>query len=207
MCSDYIIYGSWENSFLFWKWFNSTSDEGMIITNTFEVTTTSRDSMKLSPGAKRILDTPNAGGSSAWSEAISFECLHSMFKAELLLTETEIEYDALSSIMDFSVTIANKSIGVSVTRILNFRDLSRKYKGIFSFQGVRDILTKKLFGATVATSGVMDHQKWQKQCLHIFTTSQLVTDAVKEEYNAMDSCFKKNNYVIVTHFKNAEWIF
>lgn len=165
--------------------------------------------MILSKGGQRILSCPNAGGSSEWSEAISFECLQSMIgpALQLLFTEMEIEYEPMSKIMDFSVSIQGIPMGVSVTRVINFRDLKKKYKGIFTYPAVRDLLYKKLYGIILSTKGVSDQHRWEKQCLHIFTTSSFVSQAVISEYEKLDPFFKNNVLVVVTQFKNADWIF
>lgn len=207
--SDAILSSPSSNCFKFWKWFESDSFDGALLHNVFQVSVPSRTKMKLSEGARRILKCPNAGGSSEWSEAISFECLQAMIgpSLKLLLTEMEIEYKPMSKIMDFSVSIKGKPMGVSVTRMINFRDLKKKYKGIFTFQAVRDLLYKKLYGALLSSQRVCDHHRWEKQCLHIFTTSQTVSEAVITEYYKLDQIFRQNTLVIVTHFKNADWIF
>jgi len=46
--------------------------------------------MALSKEATRILNTPNAGGSSLESEVLSFEVLKKFFGAKLLMTEMEV---------------------------------------------------------------------------------------------------------------------
>jgi hypothetical protein len=72
----------------------------------------------LSRGANTILTEPNAGGSSANSEALSMEVLYTMTRAELLLTENEVEYEPGSSIADYVVTMRGARVGVSVTRAM-----------------------------------------------------------------------------------------
>lgn len=74
----------------------------------------------LCAGAKKVLYTPNAGGNSIWSEAVSFEVLTSLCRAVLHKTEMEIEYMPGSKITDYSVKVFGKDIGVSVTRAMKF---------------------------------------------------------------------------------------
>lgn len=78
----------------------------------------------ISPGALRILTTPNAGGNSVSSEALSFEFFHHLCGADLLLTETECTYRPSGSPMaDYvallpapSLPSRRRVLGVSVTR-------------------------------------------------------------------------------------------
>lgn len=82
--------------------------------------------IKLSSGAQRILNTPNAGGNSVASEVMSFELLATMYNAALLRTEMEVDYVFWGcSITDFSVRVLNQyTLGVSVARAM-------KYNGVF----------------------------------------------------------------------------
>jgi hypothetical protein len=43
-------------------------------------------------------------------------------------------------------------VGVSVSRIINFRDLKKKYKGIFTIEELRGLLYKKLYGVIVSNN-------------------------------------------------------
>lgn len=69
----------------------------------------------------RMLHTPNAGGSSVNSEAISLEMLQAVFGAELSLLETEVRYVVENcSIVDYVVRCFDHdtTVGVSVTRAM-----------------------------------------------------------------------------------------
>jgi hypothetical protein len=93
-----------------------------------------------------MLNEPNAGGSSLWSEVLSYEVLHYCLGASLIATEMvitvifflfffsisfgfffffffffgqELEYDAGSKITDYSVQVDGIKYGVSVTRMVN----------------------------------------------------------------------------------------
>jgi len=152
-----------------------------------------------------MLNTPNAGGNSVWSEVLSYEVLHHVFGAELKRTETEIEYAPGSKITDFSIDIHNRHIGVSVVRIINFFDLNgKKYKAPFTPEYARDILYKKLFGVIASTEATVD--KWEKQILYIWTTSSCVADIIVSEYWKVPKKLRSNTLVYVTHATNSEWI-
>src|SRR5207237_10433248 len=62
----------------------------------------------LTPGGKIIVETPNAGGSSIYSEVFAFEQLARCEMAGLLKTETQIVYDTAGKITDILVTIDGK---------------------------------------------------------------------------------------------------
>lgn len=75
--------------------------------------------MKLTFDARRIQDTPNAGGSSVESETLSFELFKKYFNATLLKTEMEVSYfPEGGSITDYVINLFGCSVGVSVTRAM-----------------------------------------------------------------------------------------
>jgi hypothetical protein len=71
-------------------------------------------------GGRTLVETPNAGGSSGYSEVFAFEQLAACEMAGLLKTETQIVYDTAGKITDILVTIDGKKIGVSVVRAVQF---------------------------------------------------------------------------------------
>ena len=69
----------------------------------------------------RLLETPNAGGSSEISEAFALETLVRCEGGDLVATEAEIEYEPMeSSKTDFLIDIGGVRIGVSVVRAFTF---------------------------------------------------------------------------------------
>lgn len=78
------------------------------------------DKIVFGSGAQRIMYCPNAGGTSRWSESLSFEILEVLFGAELLKTEMELSYRAPSKRTDYSCKIYGTVIGVSVTRAMRY---------------------------------------------------------------------------------------
>ncbi len=108
--------------------------------------------ISLTHGAQRVLGTPNAGGSSVWSEAISFEVLSFLCQAVLHKTEMEIEYMPGSKITDYSVKVMGRDLGVSVTRAMKF---SKKGDALFTEEDATKLLSKKLTGVIESTKGVV----------------------------------------------------
>jgi hypothetical protein len=91
-------------------------------------------------GTWDILMAPNAGGSSIYSEALSFEFLHRVVGATDVLSEMALEYAFSSSARtDFGCAIAGQRYGVSVTRAI-------KFMGPFTAVDAHKLLTKKLDG-------------------------------------------------------------
>lgn len=179
---------------------------GDIIVDHFEPLVQDPEFFQLSSGGRRILETPNAGGNSVWSEVLSYEVLHNVFGAQLKKTETEIQYVSGSKITDFSVDIQGKHIGVSVVRIINFFDLDgRTFKRVFTPEYARNLLYKKLFGVIASSEATFD--RWEKQILHVWTTSSCVADTIVEEYWKIPSQLRSNTLVYVTHATNSEYLF
>jgi len=155
--------------------------------------------MNLCLDAQRIRDLPNAGGTSVASEAMSFEILKRTLQAQLLKTEMELQYfPSNSKITDYAVTMFGLTIGVSVTRAMNFR-------GKFTLNDAQRLLTKKLYGVVVSTQNVLDN--FHKQILHVWIRTDKDARVLKAAYHALDQSLKSNTVVMVTVATNAEWIF
>lgn len=137
----------------------------------------------LSAGASTILTEPNAGGSSVNSEALSMEVLHSMLRAELLLTETEVEYEPGSAIADFVVTVRGRRVGVSVTRAMKYLGGSEAYTA----EDANHLLVKKLSGMVRAGEGAVEEHAWSVALLHIFAASDGIADMLKRQLALLPS--------------------
>lgn len=150
------------------------------------------DSMTLSHGAERVLTTPNAGGNSEVSEALSFALLERMFGARLLCTEMEIDYRFMGGkITDYAVELAGTLIGVSVTRAM-------KFQGQFTEDDAVRLLTKKLTGVIWSTRNVSKRHRWRKQILHVWATSAEVARIVERVWLTLDDDLKANTVVMLT---------
>lgn len=200
---DFHLYGNITNKFLFEKYITSDNGGGILV-DTFEALG-GKLSMKLCPGSEKMLNTPNAGGNSVWSEVMSLEVLHANYGAHLRRTEMEIEYWPASKITDYSITVLGRHIGVSVTRAINFLDLTRHYKAELTRDTARSLLSKKLFGVLASSASAVD--KWEKQILHVWTTSRMAAELVVSEYHNVEPALRSNTVVLVTLAKNADWLF
>eukprot|EP00434_Breviolum_minutum_P014430 symbB.v1.2.012721.t2/scaffold885.1/size155274/2 len=127
----------------------------------------------LSQTARRVLEEPNAGGSSETSEAWAFESLKLMLNATLVATEMEIGYlhDVFPKLCgeqgrtDFAVALPTREVvGVSVTRAFAF-------KRLFQEEDARYVLEKKLGRILSSTHGCVGRFQWKRQILFVWARS------------------------------------
>lgn len=162
---------------------------------------TSTTGMSWSCDAKKMIDLPNAGGTSVFSEALSLEILQRAFNAKLEKTEMEIEYwPHGSKITDYSCKLWNQVIGVSVTRAF-------KHNGYYDRDDAQKLLHKKLFGVLMSTQNVLKQHAWKKQILHAVCPSQDVADLMQEEFCKFPAKMIHNTVLLLSVCSNAEWIF
>jgi hypothetical protein len=170
------------------------------LTNTQEFRTLSRN---LSQSGQLILNEPNAGGNSVFSEVLSFEVLHRSFGAQLLKTEMQIDYwPENSKKTDYSVMLNDKKIGVSVTRAFHFLG-DENYTDL----DARMLLRKKLNGVICSSDCVSESDSWEKQILHVFVRSERVAQILRQEYRKLKSTLRSNTIVFVTVAEDVNCIF
>jgi len=147
--------------------------------------------MNLSRDAIKLVDVPNAGGSSEVSEMLSFEVLMKTFQARLLKTEMEVDYFPQGgSITDYVCEIFGTKLGVSVTRAMKFRG------GTFDEEDARHLLTKKLNG--VIRSSANSLENWNKQILHVWSANRDVTNTLIKVYSTLPEDVVSNTVVFIT---------
>ncbi|XP_060085744.1 AAC-rich mRNA clone AAC4 protein-like [Ylistrum balloti] len=155
--------------------------------------------MTLSIAAIRLATVPNAGGNSVVSEVLSFELFRRCFNAKLLKTEMEVDYFPMGgSITDYVCDIFGHKVGVSVTRAM-------KYHGEYTDEDANRLLTKKLKGVVQSTKNSME--KWEKQILHVWTTSKDTANTLTRVYHTLETDITSNTVVMVTVSTNAKYIF
>lgn len=135
--------------------------------------------------SQRMLDLPNAGGSSLESEALAFEVRRALlvpmprspwlvsprlccraqvlaraFDARLVMTECELSYHQPSKMTDFAVTVFGEKIGVSVTRA--FKWCPDQSSTDMTSAEARHLLRKKLKGIHSSSRNVRN-MRWRKQ--------------------------------------------
>jgi hypothetical protein len=112
----------------------------------------------LTPGGQVMVATPNAGGSSLFSEVFAYEWLARCEGAILLKTETGVSYDVVGKIADFLVEIDGRKVGVSVTRAVAF-----PFGQPYTMAAASSLLTGKLDDLRVATADVSAADRWTAQ--------------------------------------------
>lgn len=112
----------------------------------------------LTPGGRHIVETPNAGGSSLYSEVFAFEWMARCELATLLKTETEIVYDVDGKKADLLVEIDGRKVGVSVVRFVNF-----PFGTIYELGDAMPLVQRKIEDLMLATAQVSAADRWTSQ--------------------------------------------
>ncbi len=159
----------------------------------------------LSEGGKRMLATPNAGGSSIESEVMSFEILRYCEGAKLLKTETEIQYLSLDSgagnITDNLLEIDGKKVGVNPIRIYRPSNIA------LSDADVKKDLSDKLTSIKRSSERVAPADKWVKQIMHVWTANAAATAAVQRVYPTIDASTKADTIVLLTETTGGGFLY
>ncbi|RKP06718.1 hypothetical protein THASP1DRAFT_31468 [Thamnocephalis sphaerospora] len=125
-------------------------DRPAIVCTNVSVCARSFGNVQLSSGARRVRDSPNAGGDSILSEVFSCEVVGRLLGAKLLLTEMEVRYFPLGGPMtDYVCEIGGLAISVSVTRAMTAP--RRRY----TRENARRLLAKKLRGILWSTRNML----------------------------------------------------
>lgn len=161
------------------------------------------DDYPWSDDALRMLNLPNAGGSSLLSEVLSCEMLYRCLGARLAKTEMEIRYIfAYQPMTDYTISLPGLAsgfhVGVSVTRAF-------AYKGAYRRSECRKLLKKKLSGITASTRNVMDERLF-KQILHVWVPNGKVARTVQATYRTLPTELTRNSVVVIS-VVNAAWVF
>ncbi|KAF8933752.1 hypothetical protein BGZ47_010714 [Haplosporangium gracile] len=180
------------------------SEPACVIIHTRLPQRTSRfDEYPWSDDALRMLNLPNAGGSSLLSEVLSCEMLYRCLGARLAKTEMEIRYFfAYQPMTDYTISLPGLAsgyhVGVSVTRAF-------AYKGAYRRSECRKLLKKKLSGITASTRNVMDERLF-KQILHVWVPNGKVARTVQATYRTLPVELTRNSVVVIS-VVNAAWVF
>lgn len=158
--------------------------------------------IRFTRGSRRILDEPNAGGSSSWSEAMSCEILAALFGGSLVRTEMEIEYSPWSKITDYSASLYGRTIAVSVTRAV-------KHNGPLDVQDAAWLLRKKLAGVRESNRCVVPEHAWDRQLLHIFAQNETVALVVQIALSEMSDDEIGDTMVLISVCDDSQvpWLF
>jgi hypothetical protein len=147
----------------------------------------------LTPGGQHLAETPNAGGSSGFSEIFAYEELARCEHASLLKTETEIVYDTTGKITDLEVTMGAAKIGVSVTRAQTY-PLGNPYP----LDTATTLIMRKLNDIKMSTANVSAADRWTKQVLAVLAWDTQAADVVQQAWSMLPADVKADTIVVVT---------
>lgn len=152
------------------------------------------DESLLGEGGQEVVSDGNLGGSSIYSEAISFEVLDRCESALLLKTEGEIEYqDPGGKKTDLLVEIAGRAVGVSVTRAFHFPP-----DAPYTEAEAADLLEGKLGDILLSFANASPVDAWERSVLHVIAYDGAYADAIQGAYLALDASIVADTLVVVT---------
>lgn len=151
----------------------------------------------LTEDAVRLLESPNAGGSSEISEAFALEVLVRCEGANLIATENEIMYAPMESKKtDFLVEMmGGERIGVSVVRAFMF-PLGADY----TVERAQEVIGDKLDDILESSENVTEEFEWDKQILAVLAPDDMPLASVMSAWMSFSEERRADTivYVIVT---------
>lgn len=161
--------------------------------NAIDFGTQSFDANKLTPGGKQIWTEGNRGGSSEHSEVIAFEVLHRCELAQLIKSETKIEYrNAGGKKTDMLVQIDARRVGVSVTRAYHYPPSSP-----YTAAEARTLLDNKLAALPLSRANGKPPDTWTRSVLHVMAYDRQHADVVQQVWAKQVSAATKGNAILV----------
>lgn len=129
--------------------------------------------------AQTALCTPNAGGNSLHSEALSVQYFTDL-GAIRFIYEREIQYNFYNcKMVDFVMTWKNRRVGVSVARAMSFNHQP------FSREHADTLLTKKLTGLIIARNCVSKTHSFFTSILHMQCQTPAIASMILAAYQDM----------------------
>ena len=154
----------------------------------------------LSPWSQKVLMSANAGGSSIISESLSAEVLVRMFGAGGIRTEMEIEYVTSSKIVDFTIKMYGKNVGVSVTRAMGW-----PIEAQFTYAHGHRLMRKKIAGLIVARENA--RERFDVAILHVMCSSNRIKNVLYRVYKKLPRDFTCDIIVLCTVADESRYIF
>lgn len=167
---------------------------------------------RMGTGASRLLSTPNAGGSSVYSEALSVELLSRLLGVNLFKTETELVYDfpnvynngGSGPIMDYACHYRTSNhdmltLGVSVTRAMAY---NRHYTKEDAFH----LIEKKMKNIVKSSQSIVN-AKFDRHILHVWTESGKNAAVVKRVCRKLKGNENFKDTIILISTVNHDMVF
>jgi hypothetical protein len=150
--------------------------------------------------AVKILEEPNAGGNSEYSETLSMDILYELYDASGIHTEMDIEYfDPNWKKCDFLCTINGENWGISVSRAMSFPNPED-----FTKEDAELLLCKKLKGLIIAKQGMLVKANFLKSILHIWCETPKIAGFLIDAYTELNEDLKDDIGVMLTVLSNDE---
>mmetsp|Transcript_12538 Transcript_12538/g.18936 ORF Transcript_12538/g.18936 Transcript_12538/m.18936 type:complete len:245 (+) Transcript_12538:114-848(+) len=131
--------------------------------------------------AQKVLDEPNAGGTSVVSEALSAEYMVRRFGAQDIVTEMAIQYWFPNwKKIDYIATIFGGRVGISVTRAMGY-----PYASDFKMEDAVRLCQKKLNGLVVARAGISPAFSYERSILHCWCQTQEISNMMYIAFHEM----------------------
>ncbi len=147
--------------------------------------------------AKYILNQPNAGGSSIWSEALAMEVLQRTLGCREVYSEMEIVYfNENWKKCDFITCLRSERIGVSVTRALLIGKLAPKNPDDLEIC-LYHFLQKKIHGLVVSRVGVDERFNFQQSVLFVWSPDRITTRLVKKLFHQLGPELTENIFLMI----------
>jgi hypothetical protein len=156
----------------------------------------------LTPGGQYIVSIPNAGGSSVYSEVFAYELLYRCDLADLVGTETEIQYtDPNSKKADLLVNIAGHPIGVSVTRAVTY-----PFGDPYTLDAATTLITRKLDDIESARQFAVPADHWDKSMVVTEAYDQQHADVFRQAWDMLDAATRRDT-IMVTFVTSGDDLF
>lgn len=146
----------------------------------------------LTPGGRYIVASPNAGGSSIFSETFAFEWLARCELATLIKTESEIVYDIDGKKADILVELDGRKVGVSVVRAVTF-----PFGQPYTMSAATTIVTRKIEDLRLATSQVSAADLWSEQMVAMLAYDAQHAQVAMDAWNALSAETRGETMMIV----------
>ncbi len=178
-----------------------TAPDPFVFTNSIDFGSSSFDYDALTEGGQKIYDDGNLGGSSLYSEIVSYEILAHCEMADLLKTEGEITYqDEMGKKTDLLVFLDGHNVGVSVTRAYGFPP-----DDPYTVEQAQNLLEDKLADVLLSSQNVKPEDAWTKQILHVIAYADMHVQSIEQAYAEIADEVKADTILVVsvTHGEDA----
>ncbi len=155
----------------------------------------------LTDGGQIIVSSPNAGGSSVFSETFAFEVLARCELAELLKTENDLIYDPpTSKKADILVSIGGRNVGVSVVRAVTF-----PFGNPYMLNNAVNIISGKVSDIEIARANIVG-DSWEKSVVVAMAYDEQHAQVLHQAWESLDAGVR-SNVAVLTWISDGDDLF